>query len=238
MFGEASEGPGGPQAVETDSAIQRFLKGALSPQDQERLQALLSAIEQQGEAPRDEDGNPADGVVAPEDIRAFLETRLAPEAMRYLESLIAEIDHGPDADNRAQATQKLKDAVRRQQETNMNTMTAQDEALDLRRRLRANGVPVGQYGDADVLRRVWRSHGGGRALAMDSGRLPASLSFDRLYPGLRSRLEGRGILAVAAGGVAREGRSVADRIALDSLSANAISFDAMYGDLRRRIKVG
>ncbi len=77
MFEEASEGPGGPGAAETESAIQQFLRAALSPADFRRLEELLAAIEQQGETPLDEDGNPKDGALSFSAVREFLQDRLA-----------------------------------------------------------------------------------------------------------------------------------------------------------------
>ena len=70
----------------------------------------------------------------------------------------------------------------------MNTMTAQDEALDLRRRLRGAGIPVGGQGNLETLRRVARAHGLGTRMAMDRAPagLAAHLTLSAMYGNLTS----------------------------------------------------
>ncbi len=126
----------------------------------------------------------------------------------------------------------------------MNTMTAQDEALDLRRRLRGAGIPVGGQGNLETLRRVARAHGLGTRMAMD--RAPAGLAphltLSAMYGNLLRRLDSD-VFAVPVGEAARErgrgrSRSASDRMALDS-RANAsgpYSIKATYGDLFERLR--
>jgi hypothetical protein len=216
-----------------EQPIRQFLEAVLSPQDLAQLDELVDALEQQGGATLDDEGRPVEGAAQPEDIHDFLEARLTDEEMRYLEALISTLDHG-QTDDRDDAYQDMIDAARRRRETQENTMMqAQDEALDLRRQLRASGVPVGPYGDVSTLRRVARAHGLGTRIAMDSGRrLPPHLSFNAMFPGLKRRLDGSRIFAVSTGEAAATARGRSPRMAYDEnrVGDDAVaSIEAMYG---------
>jgi hypothetical protein len=112
---------------------------------------------------------------------------------------------------------------------------AQDED-GLRRQLRARGIPVGDRGPARQVAEAYglvRRRGG---LAMDS-RLPPRLSFDALYPGLRARLGGSKVFAIAVESERERGRSRSGSMAYDSAAnaSNAASFDGMWPGLRRHV---
>jgi hypothetical protein len=133
-------------------------------------------------------------------------------------------------------------------------MCAHDEASDLRLRLRAVGVPVGPYGNLSQLQSLWRHHiasragrGGGMAMASDAAwrrpSLPASLSFDAMYPALRARIGyGSGVFAVPSVDQRRGGgyQQRDPAMAYDSGGGanDPLSFDRMYPGLRERIKAG
>jgi hypothetical protein len=187
------------EPVDPSDQIRQFLEIALSPEDLQRLDALIGQL---GQAkPSSEEGDQFPEMAA---IREHLKQCLRPEELSYLQTLISQIDTGFDPDEHNDALEVMAEAARRRREASgmkeNDAMTyAQDEASDLRLRLRAVGCPVGPYGNVSQLQSLWRHHiasragrGGGTAMASDAAwrrpPLPASLSFDAMYPGLRRRV--------------------------------------------------
>ncbi len=240
---------------DTPALIRQFLKAALSPEDLARLTQLINSRQQI----IDEHDTAEGGLSFAEKRQAgamqgHLAQCLTPEQLQYLETLIGHLDSGRDPDEHNDAFQNMVDgAKRRREEAKGNTMYAHDEASDLRSRLRAAGCPVGPYGSLAQLQMLWshqvasRGRAARRAptMAGDSARrrppLPAHLSFDALYPGLRARVgDGSDVFAVPSVEQRRGGGHHAG-MAYDARAGGAsdtASFDRMYPGLRDRIQAG
>jgi hypothetical protein len=177
-----------------------------------------------------------------------LENNLDPEEMTLLDQLISTLDTGEPPDDDA-VTDYVQAAQQRQgvgagmgsqqQEGDMNTH-AMDEMRNLRSRLRAAGVPIGNQPAVGALRHLAQHHPAMRGgMAMDSAR-DRSLSFGRMFPKIAARFAkaGPGSFCVLPG---REAERTA-RMALDERRAASadprLSIRAVFGaELANRLKV-
>lgn len=194
--------------------IREFLERSLTRVDMARLDAMIGQLRARDpldqQAGQDEN---VEGQQTAAEIRKFLTAKLGDEGIEMLQSLIGELDSGFNAAERADAVGRMADGIRTKSGTKpdddldnerydiMQTTQARDqedqETAALRRRLRAAHIPVGEFGDAALLRRVARQHGMQVAqVAGDS--LPAHLRFHRMYAGVRFPSE-KGFFSVRRG---------------------------------------
>lgn len=142
-------------------AVRQFIEGIMTPDDIATLDALVAKLK--ANHPLDQQagrGESPEGQTTAEAIREFLEDRLYPEQLTMLESLVREVDTGLHKDARRDAVNKFTEAAQARKDDDMNQAHDEDqETATLRQRLRRAGVPVGNYGDVTLLRRVARDHG-------------------------------------------------------------------------------
>jgi hypothetical protein len=142
-------------------AVRAYLEGIMTPEDISTLDGLVAQLREN--PPLDQQfgrGEHPEGQTTAEAIHEFLEDRLYPEQLTMLESLVREVDTGLHKDARRDAVNKFTEAAQVRKDDDMNHAHDDDqETATLRQRLRRAGVPVGNYGDVNLLRRVARDHG-------------------------------------------------------------------------------
>jgi hypothetical protein len=213
------------------------------------LDRLIAAVESELENPTPVDPTalfPPD-VVSVENIRNWLERTLTPEQLTMLDHLVSQLDRGGEVDDDAiedygKAVQARQGGAAGMGQEETGNMYAHDEMRDLRLRLRASGVPVGDQPNLQALRHLARSHPNMRgAMAMDQARSRPELSLRSMFPALAKRFRGEASSFAVYPDRERQRAAASSRMmALDSRTSadDRLSIERMFPDIARRLKIG